>query len=57
MDVQKKGEWYTVKGRASNGREVSVDIPAPTVEGRTRKDAEALFARSIERMQNHAGTN
>lgn len=53
-EVSKRGDWYTVKGRASDGREVSVDIPAPTVEGHSRRDAEKLFERSIERMKDHA---
>lgn len=56
MEASKNGEWYTVKGRASNGREVSVDIPAPNVDGKSRKEAQELFARSIERMKDHAGS-
>ena len=56
QDVKKKGDWYTVKGRSADGRPVSVDIPAPAVEGKTRKEAQALFERSIERMKEHGGT-
>lgn len=42
----KRGEWYTVEGVAG-GKKTSVDIPAPTVESRSRRDAEALMRRSI----------
>lgn len=44
--VEKRGEWYHVEGVAAGKRE-SVDIPAPSVEGRSRNDAEGLFRRSI----------
>lgn len=53
-EVNKNGEWYTVKGRASDGKIVSVDIPAPSVEKLSRGDAQKLFERSIERMKDHA---
>lgn len=48
-EVQKKGDYYVVSGR-SGDREVSAHIPAPTVEGLSRKDAEGLFRRSVERV-------
>ena len=44
--VTKRGEWYRVEGVA-NGKQGRVDIPAPSVEGRSQKDAEGLFRRSI----------
>lgn len=44
--VTKRGDWYTVEG-VSGGRKTSVDIPAPSVESRDRKSAEALMRRSL----------
>lgn len=46
-DVSKSGDYYVVRGRV-NGREESVHIPAPTVEGRSRENAKELFKRSLE---------
>jgi hypothetical protein len=44
--VEKRGDWYRVEGVVAGKRE-SVEIPAPSVEGRSRQDAEGLFRRSI----------
>ena len=44
--VDKRGEWYTIKGMIK-GRETSVEIPAPTIESRTRREAESLMRRSL----------
>ena len=44
----KRGEHYTIEGvDRRTGQKASVEIPAPTLEGRSRKDAEALMRRSI----------
>lgn len=47
---EKKQDWYTVKGVDSRGKQVSVDIPAPYVDGKDRKAAEKVFKESIERV-------
>ena len=44
--VSKRGDWYTVEGYVK-GRKTSVDIPAPSVESKTRREAEALMRRSV----------
>ena len=44
--VNKRGEWYTVRG-VIKGLETSVEIPAPTIESKTRREAEALMRRSL----------
>ncbi len=54
-EVEKKGDWYRVRGTDSAGRAQSVDIPAPSVEKLSRKEAEALFRRSIERIGDARG--
>lgn len=46
-EVKKTGDWYTIKGHVK-GREVSVDIPAPQVEGRTVGNAREFFKKSLE---------
>ena len=46
-EVTKRGDWYTVKG-VSNGREVSVDIPANAIDGKTRRDAIEQMKRGIK---------
>jgi hypothetical protein len=46
QEVTKRGEWYTVKG-GSGSEHASVEIPANTVESRSRGDAEALFRRGL----------
>lgn len=42
-DVRKKGEWYTIKGKA-DGREASVDVHAKHFEG---QGGAALARRSL----------
>lgn len=44
--VEKRGEYHEVEGRV-NGRKVTAGIPAPSLDGRTRKDAEALIRRTL----------
>ena len=44
--VDKKGEWYKVEGYV-DGRKVGVEIPAPTIESKTRREAESLMRRSL----------
>lgn len=53
--VDKRGEWHTVKGIVA-GKEVTAHIPAPSLDGRQRKDAEALIRRTLlgtSRMPEH----
>lgn len=44
--VEKRGDWYTVEGYVK-GRKSSVDIPAPSIESKTRREAESLMRRSV----------
>jgi hypothetical protein len=44
--VDKRGDWHTVEG-VVKGKKVQAHIPAPSLEGRPRKDAEALIRRSL----------
>ena len=44
--VKKRGAWYTVQGVA-DGKKASVDIPAPSLDGRPASAAEALMRRSL----------
>ena len=44
--VSKRGDWYTVEGYAS-GKKVSIDVPAPSIDGASRREAEALMRRSL----------
>lgn len=45
----KKQDWYTVKGVAQ-GRQVSVDIPAPYIDGKSNAEAKKVFEQSLERV-------
>lgn len=45
-NVRKVGEWYTVQG-VVNGRPASVDLPASSVDGRSRTDAYEYFKQSL----------
>jgi hypothetical protein len=45
----KKQDWYKVKG-VVNGKQVSVDIPAPYVDGKSRDEAKKVFERSLEQV-------
>ena len=45
--IRKRGDYYTVTGYV-DGRKVSCEIPAPTVEERSSKDARALAERSLK---------
>lgn len=51
QSVSKEGDYYVIKGRV-RGRDESVHIPSPTVEGRSREDATKLFKRSLENASN-----
>ena len=44
--VSKKGSWYTVEGYVG-GRKTSVEIAAPDIESRSRREAESLMRRSV----------
>jgi hypothetical protein len=44
--VDKRGEWYTVRG-VVGGRETSVDIPANQIEGKSRAEAFRLFQHGL----------
>lgn len=46
-DVKKRGDWYVVKG-VSGGREVSVDIPANQIDGKSRDKAHELFQKGLK---------
>jgi len=48
----KKHDWYTIRG-VVNGHHVSVDVPGPAVDGKSRKDAEALFKRGLRNVADH----
>lgn len=45
-EVTKKGDWYHVKGGIGDKRG-SYEIPASSVEGRSRGDAQRMFERGI----------
>lgn len=44
--ADKRGEWHTVEGIV-DGKKVTAHIPAPSIDGKPRKDAEALIRRSL----------
>ena len=51
-DVRKSGEWYRVTG-VSDGKRVSVDVPASYVEGTSRGDAHTTFGRALRNARDH----
>lgn len=47
--VDKRREHYTVEGvNRRTGERTSVEIPAPTVEERSRKDADRMMRRVLD---------
>ena len=44
--VKKRGDWYSIQGTA-DGKKASVDIPAPSLDGKSASSAEALMRRSL----------
>ena len=52
-EASKRGEWYTVKGRASNGRDISVDVPANYIDGKSSTEGRRVMEKAIERMKDH----
>lgn len=51
--VDKRGEWYTVTGRA-DGKSVEAHIPAQTLEARTKGADVALIRRTLLGTSMHA---
>lgn len=44
--IEKRGEWYKIEGRVK-GRKTVVEIAAPDIESKSRREAESLMRRSV----------
>lgn len=49
MEATKRGDWYTVKGEVA-GKRVSADIPAPYIDGKSRKAADEVMKRALQQV-------